>query len=47
MEAKLKLGRLKMDKTHEEFLEEVKEATREPTLPEKTHDALNVKEDVA
>ena len=30
--------------THEEFMEEVKEATRELTLPEKTKDALNVKE---
>ena len=29
-------------KTHNEFLKEVKEATREPTLPERTHDALNV-----
>jgi len=33
-------------KTHEEFIEEVNEATREPTLPEKTHDTLNVKEDL-
>jgi len=32
-------------KTHEEFLEEVKEAAREPSLPEKTHDALNVEEE--
>ena len=31
-----------MNKTHEEFMEEVNEATREPTLPERTHDALNV-----
>jgi len=29
-------------KSHNEFIEEVKEITREPTLPEKTHDALNV-----
>lgn len=28
---------------HNEFMEEVEEATREPTLPEKTNDALNVK----
>jgi len=27
---------------HNEFLEEVKEATREPTLEEQTRDALNV-----
>ena len=33
-----------MRKTFNEFMEEVNEATREPTLPEKTHDALNVKE---
>ena len=33
-------------KTHNEFIEEVEEATREPTLPERTKDALNVKEDV-
>ena len=46
METKLKLGRLKM-KSHNEFIEEVNEAIREPTLPEKTHDALNVKEDLA
>ena len=31
-----------MRKTFNEFMEEVNEATREPTLPEKTHDALNV-----
>ena len=31
-------------KSHNEFIEEVKEITREPTLPEKTHDALNVEE---
>ncbi len=31
-------------KTHNEFMEEVEEATREPTLPERTKDALNVKE---
>ena len=36
---KLKLGRLKM-KTHNKFIEEVKELTKQPTLPEKTHDAL-------
>ena len=36
-----------MNKTHNEFIEEVNEAIREPTLPEKTHDALNVKEDLA
>jgi len=29
-------------KTHNEFMEEVEEATREPTLPERTKDALNV-----
>ena len=33
-------------KTHNEFMEEVEEATREPTLPEKTHDALNVLSEV-
>ena len=33
-------------KSHNEFMEEVEEATREPTLPEKTHDALNVKEKI-
>jgi len=32
-----------LNKTHNEFMEEVNEATRELTLPEKTHDALNVK----
>ena len=31
-----------MNKTHEKFMEEVKEATYESTLPERTHDALNV-----
>jgi len=31
-------------KSHNEFMEEVKEASREPTLPEKIKDALNVKE---
>jgi len=31
-------------KSHNEFMEEVEEATREPTLAEKTKDALNVKE---
>jgi hypothetical protein len=41
VETKLKLGRLKM-KSHNEFIEEVNEATREPTLPERTKDALNV-----
>jgi len=35
-----------MNKTHNEFIEEVKEITREPTLPEKTKDALNVKGEV-
>ena len=30
-------------KSHNEFMEEVEEATREPTLAEKTKDALNVK----
>ena len=35
-----------MDKSHKEFMEEVNEATREPTIPERTHDALNVKEEV-
>ena len=29
-------------KSHNEFLEEVKEKTRKPTLAEETHDALNV-----
>ena len=33
-------------KTHNEFIDEVNEATREIPLEEKTHDALNVKEDV-
>jgi len=33
-------------KTHNQFLKEVKEATREPTLAELTHDALNVKDEV-
>jgi len=33
-------------KTHNEFLEEVKEATYEPTLPERTQDALNVEEKI-
>ena len=33
-------------KSHNEFLEEVNEASREPTLPEKTKDVLNVKGDV-
>jgi len=32
-------------KPHNEFIEEVTEASREPTLPEKTQDALNVKGD--
>ena len=32
-------------KTHNEFMEEVEEATREPTLPERTKDALNVVSD--
>ena len=31
--------------THEEFMEEVKEATRELTLLERTKDALNVGEE--
>ena len=31
-------------KSHNEFLEEVKEKIRKPTLAEETHDALNVKE---
>ncbi len=31
-------------KSHKEFTEEIIELTREPTLPEKTKDALNVKE---
>ena len=35
-----------MNKTHEKFMEEVKEATYEPTLPERTHDALNVDSEV-
>ncbi len=43
METKLKLGILKME-SNEEFMKKVEEATREPTLPEKTKDALNVKE---
>ncbi len=29
-------------KSHKEFTEEIIELTREPTLPEKTKDALNV-----
>jgi len=33
-------------KTHEEFLEEVKEANCEPTLAEKTHDTLSEKDEV-
>ena len=33
-----------LNKTHNEFLEEVNEATRELTLPEKTNIVLNVKE---
>lgn len=28
-------------KTHDEFIEEVKEASREPTIAERTHDALS------
>ena len=28
-------------KTHNEFIEEVKEASREPTIAERTHDALS------
>ena len=28
-------------KTHNEFIEEVKEASREPTLAERTHDVLS------
>lgn len=31
-------------KSHNEFLEEVKEASREPTIAEESHDGLNVKE---
>lgn len=27
-------------KSHDEFMEEVKEAKREPTITERTHDAL-------
>ena len=34
-------------KTHNEFMEEVKKATYEPTLPERTHDALNVSNEVS
>ena len=30
-----------MNKTHEKFMERIIEANREPTLPEKTHDALS------
>ena len=29
-----------MNKTHEEFMKEVKEESRAPTIPERTHDAL-------
>ena len=32
-------------KSHNEFLEEVKEKIRKPTLAEETHDALNVVSD--
>ena len=32
-------------KTHNEFMKEVKEATREPTLPELTKDALSELDD--
>jgi len=31
-------------KSHKEFTEEILELTREPTIPERTHDALNVEE---
>jgi len=30
-------------KSHDKFMERLKELTREPTLPEKTKDALNIK----
>jgi len=30
-------------KSHNEFLKEVKEVTREPTLPERTHNAFQEK----
>jgi len=33
-------------KSHKEFTEEIIELTREPTLPEKTKDALNVDSEV-
>lgn len=33
-------------KSHNEFLEEVKEASREPTLRERTHDALSESSEV-
>jgi len=33
-----------MKETHEEFMKRIIEESREPTLPERTHDALNVKE---
>ena len=31
-----------MKETHEEFMKRIIEESREPTLPERTHDALNV-----
>lgn len=34
-------------KTHDEFMEEVNEASREPTLAERTHDTLQEKNEVA
>ena len=33
-----------MKETHEEFMKRIIEESREPTLPERTHDALNVEE---
>ena len=39
-------GMCKEMKTHEEFVEEIKEANREPTLAERTHDALNITSEV-
>jgi len=34
-------------KSHKEFTEEIIELTREPTLPEKTKDVLNVLDEVS
>ena len=35
-----------MNKTHNKFMEEVKEAVIEPTLAEQTHDALHESSEV-